>query len=151
MEGGGSELSRKSMQLFLVFIRKVGQYFEGFSIEIMLTGLRACCNVYLYFLKFSQLSFYRCLHRFTFQRRNLFVSLKAYVFFYTYHVLIHLTDGLTPAQGNFPNSLVEKRDCGSILPKQKSLKQDFWPVRFCEKFSETVSKREIFRHPQIRR
>lgn len=53
MEGGGSELSRKSMQLFLVFIRKVGQYFEGFSIEIMLTGLRACCNVYLYFLKFS--------------------------------------------------------------------------------------------------
>ena len=53
MEGGGSELCRKSMQLFLVFIRKVGQYSEGFSIEIMLAGLRACCNVYLYFLKFS--------------------------------------------------------------------------------------------------
>lgn len=45
MEGGGSELSRKSMQLFLVFIRKVGQYFEGFSIEIMLTGLLQCLVV----------------------------------------------------------------------------------------------------------
>ena len=82
-----------------------------------------------------------------FSTRKFVCLFQSLCFFYTYHVLIHLIDGLTPAQGNFPNSLVEKRDCGSILPKQKSLKQDFWPVRFCEKFSETVSKREIFRHP----
>lgn len=50
-----------------------------------------------------------------FSTRKFVCLFQSLCFFYTYHVLIHLTDGLTPAQGNFLNSLVEKRDSGSIL------------------------------------
>lgn len=143
MEGGGSELSRKSMQLFLVFIRKVGQYFEGFSIEIMLTGCMLQCLSVL-----SEVFLARLLSmssKVYFSTRKFVCLFQSLCFFYTYHVLIHLIDGLTPAQGNFSKQL--SRETRLWVYFESLRNRIFRPVRFCEKFSETVSKGDIFRHP----
>lgn len=66
-------------------LKKLGRDFEGFIIKIMLTDLRACCSVNLYFSEVflawllsmsSQVSDLV----FTLQQGNLFVFFKASVF-----------------------------------------------------------------------